>query len=1462
MTQSMQHINKTSFLTLSISSRLLSIFFLFFIVNQLINFSAFKTELIVAIAIYSIALSLWSKTWLIILPALLPVLDLTPWSGRILITEFDLFLLSSLAVSLVFNRYDFTFIKTSGAIKWVILLLIASYSISTLIGFFSLKQIHTTSFYLYLTEFNSLRVAKGFFSALFFLPILAYEKNKGTPIAKILSIGIILGLVLAIISIIWDRLIFPGFFDFSNTYRISGLFSGMLLGGAMVDSYLLLAFPFFYVLFYSFNKPWLHLLGIIIFIFGLYGIFATFTLTNYLAVFIVILILALGSQPIRQKKSKSSLFSFFIFSTIAVLISFSILKKGKFEHWSNANQLKNDGITAFLFGNGKGSYPNAYFNNDFTGLTMARFWLQKESSANSQHKNFLRFSPSDESGSLKIIQRFPANQTGTYKINITLRNHSEKPQKLLVEFCNKNILASTGGCQWRGFVTQSKDSNWQTITKNLPSDEFHKSLLSPITPVDINILNRGLSEKLDISQVEIIAPNGKQILKNSQFNNGFDYWHFSSDNHMAWHVKNLWVSAFFEGGIIEALLISILLLSLWIGLFKQSREGNHYALVLLAAISGMTIVGLFGSPFDDPRISWFFFIIIWLAILKPEKEPLPKRTKSTWLFSGLVIIIAFSISLVIGLYVINKLDYSAGDVINKFIEKTSEKLDIETGEPYQVKLNFPQIKQWRGQGANSIYSKVTTKYNFLKKPLAISEHSESTVFSRFIQVTNKKQLIQAIREAKPGDGIELQPGIYSLSNSLNVKKNASSYQPIIIYAKTLGDVLLEFDTRVGFKVNAENWTFQNLIIKGDCEYHDKCDHAFHIIGNGNGTIIRNNIIYDFNAAIKANGSPQKDGSYIYPDNVLVEKNSFSNTSPRDTSLPVTTIDVVGGNNFRIKANLISDFIKLHGDKVSYAAFLKGYGKQGLFEENLVICNMNLHKPGHTQVGLSLGGGGTGSAYCFDKKCEFEHDQGVLQNNIIMNCNDVGIYINKGKDTQIINNTLYNTSGIDIRFPQSNALLVNNLISGKVRTRNKATVNRYNNFEADTLDEFNYWFSNPAIADFSLLDNSMSPLPLNSAINSRDYCATLQANQPRIPGATTNTNDVQCINILKGKLPILLPQFNEQTHKIIKQQQRLQQLHQKEKNLKKEITLCHSCEYTNLENALKAIKTNGTIFIDGGKYETCGYIKRPVRIIGKKFLNKPAHLTRKACNNKAALVINAPNVTIENIEISNINVKDNNGACIRAEGKASNLLVMNVNCHDSQAGIIANIRSGKITLKNSVFEGNGFNEGKTHNVSINSKGSIEILNSKILSTKAKGHSLQINAPHMLIDNCVIATLNSNNSRALDNTIGGELIVKNSIIQQGPNSDNNEMIAFSLGSKKTLLAKQTIFLENNQLIFDKKDLFLNTLFNRKILFKIGGTIDIILKNNMIIGMGAFGVNGLEIRENTLFDTREEAGLPPMQ
>jgi parallel beta-helix repeat protein len=306
-------------------------------------------------------------------------------------------------------------------------------------------------------------------------------------------------------------------------------------------------------------------------------------------------------------------------------------------------------------------------------------------------------------------------------------------------------------------------------------------------------------------------------------------------------------------------------------------------------------------------------------------------------------------------------------------------------------------------------------------------------------LNNSTDILQAISAARPGQTIEIASGTYTFSKKIHVKNAGLSEKPIIVRAQTPGTVEIKLASVEGFYITAPYWIFENLVIRGICEHDSNCEHAFHIVGRASNTVIRNNRIEDFNAQIKVNGMDEE-----WPDNGLIQFNTISNNRARKTANPVTPIDIVGANKWTITDNIIRNFIKESGDQISYGVFMKGGGNNGRIEHNLIECTDNAISQMGVRVGLSFGGGGTGAYACRDKRCILEHSQGIAANNIISNCNDFGIYINKSNQSQIINNTLINTYGIDIRFPSSSAEVYGNLLEGTIRTRDGGISNRSNN----------------------------------------------------------------------------------------------------------------------------------------------------------------------------------------------------------------------------------------------------------------------------------------------------------------------------------------------------------------------------------------------------------------------------------
>jgi parallel beta-helix repeat protein len=152
-----------------------------------------------------------------------------------------------------------------------------------------------------------------------------------------------------------------------------------------------------------------------------------------------------------------------------------------------------------------------------------------------------------------------------------------------------------------------------------------------------------------------------------------------------------------------------------------------------------------------------------------------------------------------------------------------------------------------------------------------------------------------------------------------------------------------------------------------------------------------------------------------------------------------------------------------------------------------------------RVGLSLGGGGTGKSYCRDRRCITEQDRGVIASNLIASCSDDGIYVNRSAGSKIIHNTLLDTGGIVVRFPESSADIEGNLVDASIRSRDEGILRRRDNIETPLTRLF--VGSHPVrhlFADSVLTDFRWSGEPLRrGAVDAAplDLCGTARPRHP-------------------------------------------------------------------------------------------------------------------------------------------------------------------------------------------------------------------------------------------------------------------------------------------------------------------------------------------------------------------------------
>ncbi|BDT56864.1 hypothetical protein MasN3_03580 [Massilia varians] len=364
-----------------------------------------------------------------------------------------------------------------------------------------------------------------------------------------------------------------------------------------------------------------------------------------------------------------------------------------------------------------------------------------------------------------------------------------------------------------------------------------------------------------------------------------------------------------------------------------------------------------------------------------------------------------------------------------------------------------------------------------------------------VLIADSAGLLRAIAEALPGQVITLLPGRYRFDYRILAARPGQADAPIVVRAQTPGSVHLDMNTHEGFKVSAPYWRFENLSMQGKCT-DAPCEHAFHVVGNAHHFAAVNNLIVDYNAHVKINGEAGQ-----HPDHGLLEWNTLRNNTIRATHKPVTPIDVVTASHWIVRRNLISDFIKGDGDRISYGAFFKGAGSNNLMEQNLVLCEDRLRGAPGQRVGLSLGGGGTEKMFCRDGgKCITEQTDSTLRANLIASCSDDGIYLNSAARSKLIHNTLIDTGGIAVRFPSSSATIDGNLVDGIVRSRDGGILHMGDNHYSSAARLYTgshpqrALFRDPLGFDFRWREPAERRLMRGETVP--DLCGPVRAERPR------------------------------------------------------------------------------------------------------------------------------------------------------------------------------------------------------------------------------------------------------------------------------------------------------------------------------------------------------------------------------
>ena len=279
-----------------------------------IHYPLSQLALGLALSAYAVVLWVRPESWLFFIPAILPIANLSPWSGWIFFEELDLFVLVTMAVGYLRLMPENRIYCLSPVASLLLMLLSVSYGVSAWIGVMPLQSLDANAFSNYFSHYNSLRILKPFVWALLLLPLMRRSEEG------LFFRGLLAGLAFVSLAGIWERLAFTGLMDFSNEYRITAPFPEMHTGGAALDAFLALSLPFAVFNLFCGKRPVLALLLIVA---ATYVAFVTFSRGLYLGY--ALSVAAMGFFMLWGNRKEGGRFSLFL--AVVLAVAFILLLK-------------------------------------------------------------------------------------------------------------------------------------------------------------------------------------------------------------------------------------------------------------------------------------------------------------------------------------------------------------------------------------------------------------------------------------------------------------------------------------------------------------------------------------------------------------------------------------------------------------------------------------------------------------------------------------------------------------------------------------------------------------------------------------------------------------------------------------------------------------------------------------------------------------------------------------------------------------------------------------------------------------------------------------------------------------------------------------------------------------------------------------------------------------------------------
>lgn len=597
--------------------RALAALLLLAVVYQAWTFPHWGGWLAAGLGFYSLILARYPHAWLVAVPAALPALDLAPWTGRFYFDEFDLVMLTTLAMAIWHGRQRCEPVRFSRPFVFSAVFFFFLYGLSLAIGSFPLSPLDANAFASYWSSFNGLRVAKGFVWCALIAGLLRWcAPGTLAAIVERLLPGMLLGFAGVVAVGLRERWQFADLFDLSVPYRITATFSAMHTGGSEIETFLVMAVPFVLLALWHGRTLALRVAGFALLLPGVYLTALTVARGGAAALGVAMVVLAAGVWRHRSKGGGSK-----AFVVVALAASTGVLGVGvtgdyfarrmahisedwqvRSAHWQAVLDLRDRDWQTALLGQGVGRFPEAYLFRFPHRVQPGGYAFRQEGD-----NAWLTLAGGE---TLYMAQRVPVVAQQRYRL--TLRARTADPgARLGVPICEKHLLDSHD-CVW-SVVKIAATGDWQTVSVAVSSGSLGAGNLLARRPVELALFNDSAGTRIDVDDIQLADASGTPLVRNGDFSAGADYWFFKTHSHLPWHIKNLWVHLLFEQGWLGVLGFVLVIATCMGGVVRGFWNGDPNRSVLLASIGGFLLVGVFGTLIDSPRTTVLFGLIALLA---------------------------------------------------------------------------------------------------------------------------------------------------------------------------------------------------------------------------------------------------------------------------------------------------------------------------------------------------------------------------------------------------------------------------------------------------------------------------------------------------------------------------------------------------------------------------------------------------------------------------------------------------------------------------------------------------------------------------------------------------------------------------------------------------------------------------------------------------------------------------------